>query len=258
MRNLLIAATAALVGIGCSNSGHAGADSGGGQGGAGGTGGEHGGTGGTGGEHSGTGGSGGSSDAPVGAGLSFFVTSDTAADGNLGGLDAADSRCGTLAAAVGAGARTWHAYLSVEHGADGGAPINARDRIGSGPWVNANGVTVASDLDTLHQRFGDPEVFIDEHGGKINGQWTGSPTPNQHDVLTGSMRDGTLLAGTTCGDWTSTTGNAQVGHTDGLGPGGVTMNGTTDYRPWNSVHTSPCNNLPSTGGAGKLYCFAVN
>jgi hypothetical protein len=191
--------------------------------------------------------------------MTFFVTSDTAANGNLGGVAAADMRCQMLAAAVGAGGKTWHAYLSLEQGADGGAPVNAKDRIGAGPWTNAKGVVLAADVASLHQRFGDPEVFVDEHGDKINGQWSGSPTPNQHDVLTGSNRDGTVMAGATCSNWTSgTTGNAEVGHTDGLGPGGATMNGTTDYRPWNAVHTSPCNNLPSTGGAGKLYCFAVN
>jgi hypothetical protein len=191
--------------------------------------------------------------------MTFFVTSDTAADGNLGGLTAADARCQRLAAAAVAGGKTWHAYLSLEPDADGGAAVNARDRIGSGPWTNARGTMLAANVTALHQRFGDPEVFVDEHGNKINGQWSGSPTPNQHDVLTGSARDGTVMAGTTCSNWTSgTTGNAQVGHTDGLGPGGATMSGSTDYRPWNTVHTSPCNNLPSTGGAGKLYCFAID
>ena len=178
--------------------------------------------------------------------------------GNLGGLRGADARCQKLAAAVGAGRKTWHAYLSVEHDPDhGDMPVDARSRIGSGPWFNAKGVLLADDLDSLHARKGDPAVFIDEHGGKIPGQWAGSPPPVEHDVLTGSNADGTVMTGQTCADWTSTSmsDTAQVGHTDGLGPG---MNPDPPYSSWNSSHANGgCNDTAPRGGAGRLYCFAV-
>ena len=95
-------------------------------------------------------------------------------------------------------------------------------------------------------------LFIDERGNRVNGQWTGSPTPNEHDVLTGSQENGMLSMGNTCSDWTAETGNAQVGHSDGLGPNMAT---TGTYTIWNGSHTAPCGNLAQTGGAGKLYCF---
>ncbi|HVZ33302.1 MAG TPA: hypothetical protein VG963_12810, partial [Polyangiaceae bacterium] len=139
-----------------------------------------------------------------GTALSFFVSSDTSKTGNLGGLAGADARCQRLAAAVGAGNKTWRAYLSVERDeTNGGAATNARDRIGTGPWYNAKGVLLASDLTSLHARTGDAEVFLDEHGNEINGQWIGSPAPLEHDILTGSDAQGRLLAGKTCADWTS-------------------------------------------------------
>jgi hypothetical protein len=189
--------------------------------------------------------------------LGFFVTSDTSSTGDLGGLSGADARCQRLAAAAGAGSRSWHAYLSVEHDPDnGGNATNARDRIGDGPWYNANGVLVAESLDALHARSGDAEVFVDETGAKINGQWEGSPTPNQHDVLTGSDATGRVLAGKTCADWTSADAGlvAQVGHSDGLGP---MRNGAPPYNSWQSSHESGgCNDTAPRGGAGKLYCFA--
>jgi len=187
--------------------------------------------------------------------LSFFVSSDTDADGNLGGLDGADARCQRLAEAVGAGDRTWRAYLSAENG---GTPIHARDRIGSGPWYNAKGELVAADLDALHARTGDADVFLDENGAKVNGQWEGSPTPNQHDVLTGSDASGHLIAGKTCSDWTSAEAglNARVGHTDGLGPG---RNDMPPYSSWQSSHENQsCSNTSPLGGAGKIYCFAAD
>ncbi len=118
-------------------------------------------------------------------------------------------RCQRLAAAVGLGGKTWHAYLSVEHGTngDGGmGAVNARERIGAGPWYNVRGLLVAQDLASLHARKGDPTIFIDEHGVMINGQWTGAPTPLEHDVLTGTNADGTLATGKTCSDWTSSVG----------------------------------------------------
>ena len=136
----------------------------------------------------------------------------------------------------GAGRAHWRAYLSVERdAANGNQPTNARDRIGSGPWHNAAGTLVANSLSELHARTGDASLFVDERGQRINGQWTGSPTPNQHDILTGSNADGTLLRGFTCADWTS--GSAadvgQVGHSDGLGANQSTAGALAS---WNSAH----------------------
>jgi hypothetical protein len=189
--------------------------------------------------------------------LSFFVTSDTSLTGELGGLAGADARCAKLANAVGASGKTWHAYLSIEK--DGaGQPVDARDRIGKGPWYNAKGVLLAQNLAELHARTGDPEVFLDEHGEKINGQWPGSPAPVEHDVLTGSSAEGTLLAGSTCADWTSAEPSvvAQVGHTDGLGPN---QDPSPPYSSWNSAHANAgCDNTKPRGGAGRLYCFAID
>jgi hypothetical protein len=191
--------------------------------------------------------------------LSFFVTSTKSPTGNLSGLRGADVMCQTLASAVGAGNRTWRAYLSVERDADNGnRPTDARSRIGNGPWFNAKGVMVASDLVTLHARRGDAAVFVDEHGQQIPGQWPGSPSPVEHDILTGSTADGTLLVGMTCSDWTSaaSTQAAQVGHSDGLGPGGDTS-GT--LASWNAAHANQnCSNTAPRGGAGRIYCFARN
>jgi hypothetical protein len=187
--------------------------------------------------------------------LTFFVSSDTSATGDLGGLDAADMRCQTLAAAVGAGDHTWRAYLSVE--ADP-APTNARDRIGTGPWYNANGELLAMDLTALHALTGNPDLFVDENGMKINGQWDGSPDPNEHDILTGSDADGNVIAGQTCADWTSSDAgdSKQVGHSDGLGPG---MNPDPPYSSWNSAHASDgCDDTAPAGGAGRIYCFAAD
>ena len=190
-------------------------------------------------------------------GMSFFVTSATSVTGNLGGLAGADATCQRLAGAVGEGARVWRAYLSVEHDAsNGNRPTNARDRIGAGPWRNANNVVVANNLAELHARTGDPAVFLDERGQRINGQWTGSPSPVQHDALTGSNSDGTLLAGQTCSDWTSaaSTFTAKVGHTDGLGPSQSTAGALAS---WNSAHANQdCSNTAPRGGAGRFYCFA--
>jgi len=196
---------------------------------------------------------------PVRSTMTFFVTSSTSTTGNIGGLRGADNRCQTLATAAGAGSRTWHAYLSVERDADNGnRPTDARSRIGNGPWVNQKGATVAASLAELHSRRGDPTVFVDERGQQINGQWPGSPTPNEHDIMTGSNADGTLLAGFTCGDWTSdaTTAFGQVGHSDGLGPNGDTSGSLSS---WNSAHSNAnCANTAPRGGAGRIYCFAIN
>lgn len=186
----------------------------------------------------------------------FFVTSDTSATADLGGLTGADMRCQNLASAAGWGAHTFHAYLSAEQDPeDSSQAVNARDRIGEGPWHNAKGVLLAQDLTALHALSGDAELFLDENGQKINGQWQGSPTPNEHDILTGSTAEGMLLAGKTCSDWTSAdSGTAQVGHSDGLGP---MMNGAPPYNSWNSVHeNASCGDTAPRGGAGRLYCFA--
>jgi hypothetical protein len=190
--------------------------------------------------------------------MTFFVTSDKSMTGNLGGLTGADKRCQDLATAVGAGARTWHAYLSIAGGV--GGPVNAKDRIGTGPWHNQKGALVANNVAELHAptKSGDYMLFITEKGEFVNGHWTGSPTPVEHDILTGSNSDGTLKANDTCKDWTSMSAadKAMVGHADGLGPGGST---TPPYNSWNSAHENGgCNDTAPLGGAGRLYCFAIN
>ncbi len=136
--------------------------------------------------------------------------------------------------------------------------MNAKDRIGTGPWYNAKLEMVAADLKTLHERFGDHTVFLDEKGEMVPGQWANSPTPNEHDILTGSKRDGTLEPGKTCDDWTSedVTMTAIVGHSDGLGPN---MSADPMYRPWNTVHENgSCGDTAPKGGSGRIYCFAAN
>jgi len=188
----------------------------------------------------------------------FFVTSDTSATADLGGLSGADARCQNLASAAGFGSHAFHAYLSVEQDPeDPSQALNARDRIGAGPWYNAKGVLLAQDLTALHALSGDADLFLDENGRKINGQWQGSPTPNEHDILTGSTADGLLIEGKTCADWTSSgSSTAQVGHSDGLGPG---MNGEPPYNSWNSAHENgSCGDTAPKGGAGRLYCFAID
>ena len=195
--------------------------------------------------------------APSGPALSFFVTSATSVTGNLGGLAGADATCQRLAAAVGQGSRTWRAYLSAERdAANADQPANARDRIGNGPWHNAAGTVVANSLNELHARSGDASLFVDERGQRINGQWTGSPTPIQHDILTGSNADGTLLRGFTCADWTSASSSdvGQVGHSDGMGPNQSTAGALAS---WNSAHANQnCADTAPRGGGGRFYCFA--
>ena len=194
--------------------------------------------------------------------MTFFVTSVGAGDGaNLGGLAGADRHCQTLAAAVGAGNHTWHAYLSTQ--AMGNQPaVNARDRIGAGPWYNAKGAQIAKDVadlhgDTLEQaRLGNnlgKQTALTEKGEINNGV---GDTPNRHDMLTGSQTDGRAYsdgADHTCNGWTSNgAGTAQLGHSDRNGGGNTS---------WNSTHPSRgCSqdNLVSTGGAGLFYCFAIN
>lgn len=188
--------------------------------------------------------------------MSFFITSvGTGRGADLGGLAGADEHCRRLAAAVGAGDRVWHAYLSTSATNERPA-TNARERIGSGPWRNAKGVVVASDVNMLHSTGGSlgKTVSLDERGGVVNGR---GDTPNRHDILTGSRLDGTAFPGTedrTCSNWTSADkGSAQVGHFDRQGGG---ENPTS----WNSAHASRgCSqdNLRSTGGDGLFYCFAL-
>jgi Protein of unknown function (DUF1554) len=188
--------------------------------------------------------------------MNFFVTSEKSVTGNLGGLAGADATCQRLASAAGVGNPTWHAYLSVERDAsNSNQPIHARDRIGPGPWYNANKVLVANNLAELHARTGDAALFLDERGQRINGQWTGSPSPVEHDMLTGSNADGTLAVGLTCADWTSNSSAiaAQVGHSDGLGPNQSTAGALSS---WNSAHANQnCADTAPRGGAGRFYCF---
>ena len=189
-------------------------------------------------------------------GLGFFITSAGPGDGaSLGGLAGADAHCQTLAEAVGAGQRTWHAYLSASAGG-GTAAVNARDRIGGGPWYNAKGVRVARNVDELHSESNNlgKETSLNEKGEVVNGR---GDTPNQHDILTGSQADGTAFADGqdhTCGNWTSNgEGSAQVGHHDRQGGGSAPTS-------WNSAHGSRgCSqaNLQGTGGNGYYYCFAA-
>ena len=190
--------------------------------------------------------------------MGFFVTSAKNKTGNLGGLAAADRVCQALATAVGQGGKTWRAYLSAERDPDNNNhPINARDRIGSGPWYNANGLMVGNDLTDLHDRRGNPILFVDERGQLIPGNWPGSPKPTEHDVLTGSTADGKLMAGKTCNDWTSDSPDlkAQIGHADGIGLSGNTAGSSAS---WNSAHESrSCADTAPGGGAGRFYCFAA-
>lgn len=189
--------------------------------------------------------------------MTFFVSSLKSTTGNLGGLRAADNACQVLAAAVGANSKTWRAYLSVERDADNGnQPTHARNRIGNGPWVNVNGAIIAQNLTELHTRRGDAALFLDERGQRINGQWTGSPSPVEHDVMTGSTADGMLIVGSTCSDWTSDSASvvAQVGHSDGFGPN---QDQSGALASWNSAHANQnCSNTAPRGGAGRIYCFA--
>jgi hypothetical protein len=191
--------------------------------------------------------------------MSFFVSSAKSKTGNLGGLRGADRVCQDLASAVGLGNKTWRAYLSAEQDPDNNnKPTDARSRIGNGPWFNAKGGMVAKDLAELHARKGDPTVFVDERGQSVPGNWPGSPTPNEHDILTGSTPEGAVLPGKTCNDWTSDAANvqAQIGHSDGIGRSGDTSGRAAS---WNSSHENQsCADTAPRGGAGRIYCFATN
>jgi hypothetical protein len=196
--------------------------------------------------------------------MGFFITSTGVGNGaDLGGLAGADAHCQRLASAAGAGGRTWRAYLSVPGAFPGPdkpavAAVDARSRIGNGPWYNAKGQLIAQDVDHLHRGNNiSKETALDEKGNPIKGR---GDKPNEHDILTGSRADGTAFApqtDTTCKAWTSSTdGSAIVGHHDRNGP----IPGAW-ASSWNFSHQSAgCSQdaLVRTGGAGKLYCFAAN
>jgi hypothetical protein len=182
--------------------------------------------------------------------MSFFVTSQNPGNGgDLGGLEGADAHCAALAEAAGVTGKTWAAYLST-------SSVNARDRIGSGPWQNAEGVEIAADVDALH---GDSnniskETALDETGAVVNGR---GDEPNRHDILTGSLPDGTAAA-ETCEDWTSSGPDTagMTGHHDRMG-----LDDSPPAKSWNSSHPSRggcgLEALRGTGGDGLFYCFAV-
>lgn len=193
------------------------------------------------------------------ANMSFFVTSvGPGKGGDLGGLTGADAYCQKLATSAGAEAKTWKAYLSTQ----GAGAVNARDRIGKGPWVNVKGVTIAKDVAELHGKNNlTKQTALSEKGEVINGR---GDTPNKHDILTGSQPDGTAFApdkDMTCKNWTSSTqGAAMLGHADRVG-----LRDDVPSVSWNSSHPSRgpgggCaeTDLPTTGGAGLFYCFAAN
>ena len=190
--------------------------------------------------------------------ISFFITSaGPGKGGNLGGLEGADQLCQLLGATAGAGTKTWRAYLSTQ----GAGAVNARDRIGRGPWLNAKGIIVAKDLTELHGPNNlNKQTALTEKGNQVNGR---GDTPNMHDILTGSRADGSAFPpgeDRTCGNWTkSGAGAAMVGHHDRQG-----LRDDDESRSWNSSHTSRgpdggCsqNDLKSTGGNGLFYCFAA-
>jgi len=180
--------------------------------------------------------------------MSFFVSSTGSGNGgNLGGVEGADKLCQTLAAKAGAGNRTWRAYLSTSS-----PDVHARDRIGTGPWYNAKGVLIASNVADLHSDKAqiNNDTALDEQGRTINAEGA----PNRHDILTGSTVEGRATT-TTCQNWTSSGSDqsAMLGHHDRLTFG-------KPGSPWNSAHSSKgCSqeNLVATGGAGLVYCFAA-
>ena len=191
--------------------------------------------------------------------MTFFITSaGSGKGGDLGGLAGADKHCQMLAQAVGAGGKTWHAYLSTQ----GAGAVNARDRIGPGPWQKAKGTVIAKNLTDLHSANNNitKQTALTEKGEVVNGR---GDTPNMHDILTGSQPDGTAFAAgddRTCGNWTkSSQGAAMVGHHDRQG-----LRDDDASKSWNSSHPSRgpdggCsqNDLKSTGGNGFFYCFAA-
>ncbi|MBK6485642.1 MAG: hypothetical protein IPF98_01985 [Gemmatimonadetes bacterium] len=194
---------------------------------------------------------------PNPAKMTFFITSAGLGNGaDLGGLAGADQHCAMLAKAAGAGEHIWHAYLSTS-ATDGKPAVNARDRIGTGPWYNATGVMIAQSVAHLHDSTANTgkQTSLDEKGGMVNGR---GDTPNTHDILTGSTPDGRAYppgTDTTCNNWTSSgDGSARVGHHDRQGGGEFPTS-------WNAAHPSRgCSqdNLKASGGAALFYCFGIN
>ncbi len=196
--------------------------------------------------------------APMGKPTPFFVSSAGSGKGaDLGGLAGADRLCTSLANAANLGPHTWRAYLSTQSA--GGKPaVNARDRIGTGPWANVKGVVIADSVSELHgaNRL-NKQTALTERGEVVNGR---GDTPNMHDILTGSQPDGTAIAGsvdTTCGNWTkSGEGAAMLGHSDRTG-----LDDSVPAKSWNSSHQSrgcSVDALKSTGGDARIYCFATH
>ncbi|MGO4523421.1 hypothetical protein AB4097_00995 [Microvirga sp. 2MCAF35] len=191
----------------------------------------------------------------------FFVTSVGSGKGaDLGGLEGADRHCQSLAEAAGIRGKIWRAYLSTQ-GSGGGTAVNAKDRIGRGPWQNAKGVVIAKDVADLHGASNNltKQTALTEKGDPVKGR---GDQPNEHDMLTGSQPDGTAFAGNqdmTCGNWTKSgaEGTAMLGHHDRTG-----LDESPPAKSWNSSHASRggCSQdaLKSTGGAGLFYCFAAN
>lgn len=197
---------------------------------------------------------------PAGGPFSFFVTSSNPGKGaDFGGLDGADRHCQALAASAGAGGNTWRAYLSASATASAPA-VNARDRIGKGPWRNTRGTVVATDVEHLHSPANNltKSTALTEKGEMVSGR---GDTVNTHDILTGSQPDGRAVSGTadtTCGNWTKggADGSAIVGHHDRQG-----LRDDEPSRSWNASHGSrgcSLDALKATGGGGLLYCFAAN
>ena len=193
-------------------------------------------------------------EASLAQGMSFFITSVGSGNGgDLGGLEGADAHCQNLAESAGAGDRTWRAYLGTQE--EGRRGIDARSRIGTGPWYNAAGILIATNLDDLHLNNNlVRNTSLDENGHRVNGR---GDSPNRHDTLTGAMADGTaFFAGQpdrTCSNWTSSDeGQAMVGHFDRQGGGNTS---------WNAAHPSrSCSqsDLEATGGDGLYMCFAAD
>ena len=189
--------------------------------------------------------------------MGFFITSVGIGDGaNLGGLAGADAHCQALADAAGSGQRTWRAYLSTQ----GAGAVNARDRIGDGPWANVNGLIMAASVSSLHHDNSNFnwEHSLDENGEQFPSRIDGDPDTTEHDVLTGTQIVGTAFTAgedRTCGNWTSNDeGSAMLGHAD-------RYSFTTPGSPWNTAHPSrSCSqdDLIATGGAGRFYCFALD
>lgn len=191
--------------------------------------------------------------------MGFFITSvGPGSGGDLGGLEGADAHCQSLAEATGARDRVWRAYLSTQ--ATGGEDaVHARDRIGAGPWANADGLVIATDIDDLHYNNANIryEYALDEWGETVGSGAMGDPD-TRHDILTGTRLDGTAFPpgeDRTCDNWTSSSeGSAMVGHHD-------RFRFTTPGSPWNEAHpSSGCSQeaLEGTGGAGLFYCFAID